>query len=416
MSDGVSLSDFENDPPARDFRRANGAPMVRRLDDPSKWDRYSRPSGFGTDLDDESALVWWKIDRAMEGVACDPSIAATVAANIGILEGARERRERAIQRGRGEEAADIGTALHAMTHRVEANDGFVVPPQYAPDIAAYLTEKDRAGLESDFIEVQLCSDQWRAAGTADRIYRATRELLLPSGDRVQPGQLIIGDLKTGAKLSYSVPGYCIQMAIYCDSCLYDVTTNERSPLPDGLRTDWGLIVHMPVGQATCELLWCDLELGRLGASIVQAVRAWRKRDDFLVEFQPPEADDVAPIMDTPMHALELSTFHVDEQCEPAPPGWDEAMATFAQDRINVIGTLPEPRAMLLRKWPAGCPTLRQGGLDTAQLTTILSLLDSIEAAFSLPFPAGDPRPDWDRGLHKSELNRSNEPRATESEP
>jgi len=80
----VPLDDFENDPPARDFRRANGAPMVRRLSDPTKWDRYSRPSGFGSDLDDESALVNWRIDRAMDGVALDPSIAATVASHVGI--------------------------------------------------------------------------------------------------------------------------------------------------------------------------------------------------------------------------------------------------------------------------------------------------------------------------------------------
>ena len=44
--------------------------------------------------------------------------------------------------------------------------------------------------------------------------------------------------------------------------------------------------------------------------------------------------------------------------------WFEAMLPWAQDRINQIGLLPEPRALLLRRWPEGVPPLRQGGADT----------------------------------------------------
>ena len=44
-----------DDPTPADFRRSNGAPMVRSLDG-KRWERYARPSGFGHDLDDESAL------------------------------------------------------------------------------------------------------------------------------------------------------------------------------------------------------------------------------------------------------------------------------------------------------------------------------------------------------------------------
>ena len=52
----MNLDELSDDEPAaKDFRRANGAPLVRSLDG-KKWDRYARPSGFGHDLDDESAL------------------------------------------------------------------------------------------------------------------------------------------------------------------------------------------------------------------------------------------------------------------------------------------------------------------------------------------------------------------------
>jgi len=279
VTEGLSLDEFGDDPVSRDFRRANGAPMVRRLDDPTKWDRYSRPSGWGSDLDDESNLTLWKIDRAMEGVACDPSIAAMVASHLGNKEGAKNRRERAIQRGRGEEAADIGTALHRMTERVEQGDGFAAPEPYATDIAAYLMMLDSAGLTSSFIECKLCNDEWRAAGTADRIYLASREIAIAGCPPILPGQMILGDLKTGKRLDYSLPGYCIQLALYVDSVFYDVETNERSPLPPELRTDVGLLVHMPAGTGTCSFHWADLQVGREGCRIVRDVRRWRKRSD-----------------------------------------------------------------------------------------------------------------------------------------
>jgi hypothetical protein len=410
---GVSLDDFK-DPIARDFRRANGAPMVVRVDDPTKWDRYSRPSGWGSDLDDESNLVVWKIDRAMEGVACDPSIAAMVASNLGNKEGAKDRRERAIQRGRGDEAADIGTALHKMTERVEIGDGFVAPEPYSADIAAYLMLLDSAGLTSEFIECKLVNDEMRAAGTADRIYKAHRPLEIPGFDALVPGQYVLGDLKTGKRLDYSLPGFCIQLALYCDSMFYNVETNERSPLPAGLRTDVALLVHMAAGTATCAFHWLDLQVGREGARIVRDVRRWRKRDDFAVAYRPPPSDETA-ILATPMEQLVMGTFTAHEPELPdgvVAQAWVEAMSEFAQSRINTIGGVPEARSLLMRRWPEGCPTLRQGGITAAQLSAVLDLLDAIEGAFSLPFPPGDPRVEWDRGLHSDDLPRNNEPRST----
>ena len=91
----------------------------------------------------------------------------------------------------------------------------------------------------------------------------------------------------------------MQLAIYCDSVFYDVTTQERSPLPDNLRTDWGLLVHLPAGTATCTLLWSDLEVGRTGARIVRDVRAWRKRDDFVGDVRLPVRPTRSPCSTRP---------------------------------------------------------------------------------------------------------------------
>ena len=406
----IPLGEIDQGPARRDFRRANGSPMVRKIDDPTKWDRYSRPSGWGSDLDEQSALVNWRIDRAMEGIASDPALRATVASHQGIKEGAKERRERAIQAGRGEQAADMGTALHLMAERVERADGFIPPPPYDADIAALLQCMSEHGLESELIECKLCSDEWRAAGTADRIYRVTRELQPPSGPPLTPGQLVLGDLKTGAWKDYSVPSYTIQLAIYVDSVLYDVETNERTPMPDGLRTDWGLIVHLPAGEATCELYWVDLEVGRAGATLVRMVRSWRKRSDFAYSVAAPDSTDDAVMSAT----VEPESFIPDPDVEPNDQ-WLEAMTPWAQERINLIGRAGnEPRDMLLRRWPSGVPPLRESAPNEVQLAKILGVLDAVEAAFSLPFIPGDPRAV--PGVYRDELNRTNHPPANTAPP
>ena len=407
MGDYIEVSELEDEPPAKDFRRANGAPMVRRLDDPTRWARYSRPSGWGRDLDDESNLTLWRIDRAMDGVASSPALRAKVAASLGQKEGRRELRDEAILIGRGGESADIGNALHAMSARVECEDGYVAVEPYAADLAAYLSTIDRAGLVSRHVECKLCSDVWRAAGTTDRLYELQRELIAPNGAVLEAGQFVVGDLKTGARLDYSLPGFCVQLAIYDDSVFYDVDTDVRTPLPDGLRTDWAVLVHLPVGQATCELHWLDLEVGRAGARIVQQVRAWRKRDDFAGPFVFPESD-VAAVLSSPIYDLEHPVLDSSEGVDDA--GWVAAMAPWAQNRINQIGLFAEARALLLRRWPDGVPPLREGGLSAPQMVCVLDVLDDIEAAFGLGYVVGDPREDWGRGLHRDAVQfRGNTP-------
>ena len=84
------------------------------------------------------------------------------------------------------------------------------------------------GLVSEMVEVALVNDEYRAAGTADRIFRSTMPLIPPDGLRIEPGELIIGDLKTGKTLDFSLPDYCVQMALYATGRLYDVHTDKRA--------------------------------------------------------------------------------------------------------------------------------------------------------------------------------------------
>jgi hypothetical protein len=150
-------------------------------------------------------------------------------------------------------------------------------------------------------------------------------------------------------------------------------------------------------------MWADLSVGREGAEIVRMVRKWRKRDDYAAPFELPVSDEEA-ILSAVDVALPM------EPVEPSPEDvmWADAMAQWCQERINRIGTIPEARALLLRRWPAEVPPLRDG-YTVAAVSEILDLIVAIEAAFDLPFPEGDPREEWNRGLPRHEGVRGHQP-------
>ena len=101
----------------------------------------------------------------------------------------------------------------------------------SPTSTAYRDALATYGLVSEMVEVPIVNDEFRAAGTADRICRTTKPLITPDRVRIEPGELIIGDLKTGKKLDFCLPGYCVQMALYATGQLYDVVTERRLATP-----------------------------------------------------------------------------------------------------------------------------------------------------------------------------------------
>ena len=99
-------------------------------------------------------------------------------------------------------------------------------------------------------------------------------MLAPDGGRIEVGDLILGDLKTG-KLDFAMSNFCVQTFLYTSGKLYDVITDRRLATPP-IRQDWSLLIHLPVGKAKCEVLWCNLEIGRRGAQLARDVKEWRK--------------------------------------------------------------------------------------------------------------------------------------------
>jgi hypothetical protein len=447
----VSLDLEDIEPTTRtDYRRANGAPQVV-VD--GKGERYSRPSSFADPLDDKSALTNWRIDRGCLGVAGDRALQARWCAldldDKGQNKEKQKLRDDSISAGRGAQAADIGTALHAMSVRWENDEKFSPPEPYLSSLIAYEAAMNELGLRTERFEFQTVNVEHRCAGTADRLYRLTMPLVTPSGSIIEAGSFVIGDVKTGAKFEYSMPSYAVQMALYAAGQFYNVVTDEFEETPP-INQEWGLIVHMPVDEpGTCQFLWCDLEVGRYGCYIVDQIKLWRKNwraGEFEFAIATPSAPEPTTIGLTsvdesvggatapdPLASAEIGldadrlTVPSDEQLEPVvlapipfdPPTFDELTLTddepavsvtedggldelvsWAKLRLSYVAQNEGATKLLMRLWPAGLPTPKQGVKTVDQANEILSLLSKVEADFELGFVEGGPQTVGPRSTRK----------------
>ena len=377
-----------------DFRRSNGSPLVTLPDNPEKSVRYRRPSSYAKVLDDESALTEWRIWKAMEGVARTPSLAAmVVATDDNDKETKKTLRAAAADKGTANEAADMGTALHAMTARYEdPNDTKFDPPeQYLPDLGCYYDCLKLYGLVSEMVEVHFVNDDFKGAGTADRVYRTTRPLATPDGQVWPEGTLFLGDLKTGKKIDLSLPGYMVQLAVYATGQLYDVKTERRLPTPP-INQQWTILVHLPAGKAHCKLYWCSVNVGLKGAWLAQEVHewqnAWKRASDGehdIHEITPPyiEAERARDRVLTKRDAVVVDVFDADAAAGTPPR--QPTIIESLQGRIDKIAGIPEAKQSLLINWPEGVPSPKKGIEDPDHVLAIDALLSRVEKQFSVSF-------------------------------
>src|SRR5690606_28752448 len=103
-------------------------------------------------------------------------------------------------------------------------------------------------------------------GTLDRLLRQG------AGDR---GPRIVADLKTGKDVvRYGMTEIAIQLAIYANAThVWDGET--YTPMPT-VYTDRALVIHLPVGEARCDIHRVDIKAGMRALRAAVWVREWRK--------------------------------------------------------------------------------------------------------------------------------------------
>ena len=185
-------------------------------------------------------------------------------------------------------AANIGTAYHSFTERLDAGLCTLddVPVQWRTRCRQYVDALALHGLTTrpEWMErtTAVRPDQVSApvgvAGTLDRIFQEP------------DGTLVIGDLKTSSNIEYSWSEIAVQLALYAHGVnthgLFDWNTKTWQA---GLkvRTDYAIVMHLPADGDGCVLYKVDLVRGWEFAQVSGLVQARQRAKDVAVEMVPP---------------------------------------------------------------------------------------------------------------------------------
>lgn len=225
--------------------------------------------------------------------------------------------EQAMEAAKAHAAATIGTALHALSERVDRGEDLgVIPEAYKADIDAYADATRE--LTAVHIEQFTVLDDLKIGGTPDRVVE-------------HDGKLKIADVKTGS-IEWGMGKIAMQLAVYAHSQTYDFDTGTRSDIGP-VDLDEAIVIHLPAGQGKAELVSVDIAAGWEAVQLASQVRAWRARKDLArpLAAQTP-LPEPAPVNDDLANRI-ASAATVDELGQI----WTERHQDFTPEHIELAG-------------------------------------------------------------------------------
>lgn len=273
---------------------------------------WTRATTFAEAIADKFALTQWQLRMLAMGLVKRPDLLRQVE-SILIASGGvpyvvaklmREPLNRACEDASlaagTKDRARKGTILHKHTQELDMGRRVLadVPEEFRRDAGAYLEAMAKSGFACvpGLIERSTCLPEYEVAGTFDRILRVTRDqeaVTLDEGRTValKAGEFVVGDVKTGTDLSYAWLEILIQIAGYAHGVTESgVAVPDRGPSGaivwrwadlaefgvDKLRTDVGIVMHVPYGEGRAVLRYADLITGWRGAKICRNAIGYRK--------------------------------------------------------------------------------------------------------------------------------------------
>lgn len=320
----------------------NAAAINRPEPKRDRWGRYivagpdgkqtshQRATTFAKLVADTYNLSRWQIRSAAQGFTLRHDLLASYAAlrdpNGVDKSAANAIADQAIEAASASAGANMGTALHTFTERVDLGEPLtVVPEQWRPDIAAYQTAlaDNQITLDPNHIEGVVILDDLQVAGTFDRIVTVN-------------GERHIADLKTGKDPAAFPHEICIQLALYAHAdAIWNTSTSTREPMPE-VNRDRALVIHLRPSTGVCDLWWFDISAGWEMVRHCEAVKAWRARKDLTAKFDTP-SDTTTTAVQAITEAFPGATVLTPSQRLAERRGWIKA-------RIAQLG--PEARGRL----------------------------------------------------------------------
>lgn len=273
---------------------------------------YTRVTTLAGSVEDTYHLGQWQQRMVAVGMARRPDLVlGALGADPTDKNGKKTLNEiakNALEAANASAAATTGTAIHALTERIDRDEDLgYVPPAYLPDLEAYRRIVAENGLQVVAIEGFCVQDDLEVGGTYDRIFRLGQpitfvyngvEVYLPAGLHV------IGDLKTGSSVELGAQKISMQLGTYANSLNYSHADGSRTPLVPGheVSTDFGLVIHLPAGTGSAQLVVFQIRDGwKAVCELAAPVRAWRKRRDLIVPVASVTASALSlPTPEAPM--------------------------------------------------------------------------------------------------------------------
>ncbi len=295
---------------------------------------YTRATTVAKALDDGGGLIPWKATATMVGALRRPGLHARWQAlmsehpdpwygSLDSKNAAKKLVEECAEAGGSTDRADLGTALHAIIEQqlLGVAGTPILQPGMKADIDAFTAATSGITFDRSLIEAMVVLDRYQVAGTADQL----RTTVPGYGD-------VVSDLKTGTDLRYSWQAIAMQLAIYAHADnVYaqgeaaDGSQDHRLPMPV-LSKEVGLVIHLPAGEARCELHLVDLVAGWEAFEHAMWVRGWRGRKNLARPFVAAEPKPSAPAAEPPPTAPVAEPPPFDDE----PPASPEPLTPAAQ--------------------------------------------------------------------------------------
>lgn len=306
---------------------------------------WTRVTTAADTLEDKYGIISYEARNVAYGMGQRPDL-VTLAASA---DGPDDKRllgdvvEQAKQAAASARKANLGTALHAFTQRIDRGDRDVrVPADHRDRIIRYKTAvaQHRLGFPHEYIETIVCLVELSLCGTTDRL-----------AEWVHSPELVAYDLKTGS-LDYIKVKTSQQLAAYANaSHWWDPETEIWHEMPP-VNKKVALVMHLPAEtDDEPRLFSVNIEEGwrLLNTSMeVRTLRSGKGKHLF--------TEITADAMPTPAANREEDL----------------------RERVRLIAAVPAAKQALLGMWPSDVPTLAEGGLTDAQLDQVEGWCQQVE--------------------------------------
>lgn len=250
---------------------------------------WTRATTLASTISDRRALERWQQRNVIRGFAIRQDLVLRAVAAGEDRQQLDQVVDVALDAAQSDERAAVGTALHAVTEKIDAGEEVRVPDAFKADVEAYTAAMQKAGLRvvPGWIERFVVCPEVEAAGTPDRLFEVEGEVGLP----------MIGDLKTGENaVKYGMLEIAAQLAIYAHATHWWDGV-ELHPMPK-VDQAAAIVAHMPAKSGRCELYVVDLARGWEIAKFCLEARRWRRAENLVMRMPPRveangAADEVA---------------------------------------------------------------------------------------------------------------------------